>query len=169
MNELLILNQVAKICAGVDGIKTGFAPTDFPESLNESDLPAAVPFLAPGSRDVDSQRGGRARCAVLEKQDITIRVCLTPAAQGYSMGAQVAYSIPFLGKVVEAFDARPRLVNATGNNKNDFSPLDAGLDQAHIKTHRGVTVEPYGSVAYFTVDFTLTVDGRRITAKVEGN
>lgn len=169
MNELLILDQVAKICAGVDGIKTGFAPTDFPESLNESDLPAAVPFLASGSRDVDSQRGGRARCAVMERQDITIRVYLTPAAQGYSMGAQVEYSIPFLGKVLEAFDARPLLVNATGNNKSDFDWRAAQFDQAHIKTHRGVTVEPYGSVAYFTVDLTLTVDGRRTTAKVDGN
>lgn len=169
VNFLAILDQVAAICESVEGIKTGFAPRDYPESLNESDLPAAVSFLAGGSRDVDALRSGRASCAVLESQDITIRVYLTPAAQSYDMGAQVEYSVPFLGKVLDAFDARPRLVNATGNNKNDFDPLKVGLDQAHIKAHRGVTVQPYGSILYFTVDLTLTVDGRRTTEKVEGN
>jgi hypothetical protein len=169
VNFLAILDQVAAICAGVEGIKTGFAPLNFPESLNESDLPAAVPFLAGGSRDVDASRDGRASCAVLESQEITVPIYLTPAAQGYDMGAQVEYSVPFLGLVLAAFDARPRLVNATGGNKNDFDPLKVGLDQAHVKSHRGVTVQPYGSILYFTVGLTLTVDGRRTTQKVEGN
>lgn len=169
MNELLILTQAAAICEHVDGIETGFAPIDTPGKLNQVDLPAAVPFLAPGSRDVDRSRGGRAACAVLGSQAITIRVYLVAASQGYSLGDLVAYSIPFLGKVLEAFDGRPLLVNATGNNPNDFDHRSAGLTQAHIKNHTGVTVQQYGGVDYFTVDFTLTVDGRRVTTKVEGN
>jgi hypothetical protein len=169
MDELAILTQVARICESVDGIKTGFVPIDIPGNLNELDLPAAVPFLAPGTRDVDSLRGGRAICAVLESQAITIRVYLVAASQGYNVGDLVAYSIPFLGRVLAAFDARPSLVNATGNNPNDFDWRAANLDEAHIKTHGGVTVQLYGDIPYFTVDFTLTVDGRRQTAKAEGN
>ena len=169
MNELALLNQTAAIFQGVEGIQTGFAPTDYPTTLNEEDLPAAVPFLGAGSRDVDAQIGGRAICLVDESQIITIRVYLCPAAQGYDIGAQVEYSVPFLTYVLAAFDARPKLVNADGKSPGDFDWRAAGLTRAFIRTHGGVTVQPYSGILYFVADFTLTVDGYRQTAKVKGN
>lgn len=169
MNTLALLNQVAAICRNVDGITTAFAPLDTPQSLNQEDLPAAVPFLGDGARDVDSLRGGRASCAVLEGQVINIPVYLVPAGQGYDVGDLAEYSVPFVDALLDAFDGRPRLVNATGNNLNDFVPAEVGLDHAFIKSHRGVTVQPYGGILYFAVTFALTCDGRRTTDKVEGN
>ena len=173
MDELGICTQITAIMSNVTGITKAFDYNKTPPQLNSEDLPASVPLIGPmPSRDVMSS-GGKAAWGVDESQDFIIRVYVTPNTQGLSIGEAVAATGAFLSRVLDAFDGRPKLINATGGSieaeTEDFDYDAAGLYRAFIVSQTGVVLRPYGTRVYWAVEFTLRVDGKRVTAKVEGN
>jgi len=173
MDELGICTQITAIMANVTGITKAFDYDETPPQLNDEDLPAAVTLIGPmAPRDVMAP-GGKAAWGIDEALTFIIRIYVLPNTQGLSLGEAVAATGAFLSPVLDAFDGRPKLINATGGSTSaetgDFDYDAAGVLRAFIVASTGIIGRPHGAREYWAVEFSLRVDGKRVTAKVEGN
>ncbi len=171
MNEASIATQITAILSNITGIKRSYDYDELPKQLTEADLPAFVVLIGPSpSRAVDHLKGGRASCGVDEVQDFILRNYIMPATQGRA-GEAAGRAILYLSRVLDAFDARPHLVNAddTEANQDDFDYATAGVQHAFVGSHSGIVLRPYGPVEYFAIEFPLRIDGDRTTTKILNN
>lgn len=168
MDESAIFTQAIAIFDNVVGITTTYDYDAAPWCLNNTALPAVVGNFGP-MIDRDRPAGGRPSDGVRETQDFTFRVYVTPAVQSATMGTLVAIAEPIMGAVLDAFDARPKLTNATGTAAADFDRSTVLLDEAYITDHSGIVTRQYGRQNYIAIEYNLRISGQRVTAKVEGN
>jgi hypothetical protein len=168
MDESAIFSQAIAIFDNVAGITTTYDYDVAPWCLDDSALPAVVGNFGP-MIDRDRPPGGRASDGIRETQDFTFRIYVAPAVQSATMGTLIATVEPIMGAVLDAFDARPKLTNASGTAAADFDRSTVLLDEAFITDHSGIVTRQYGRQNYFALEYTLRVSGQRVTAKVEGN
>lgn len=170
MEILDVCTQAIAVASYVSGIQTGFDHETVPEQLNAEDLPAVIAIVGPMAERQTLMPGGQMN-EMLETQDFLLRVYALPITQGYDVGEASALAAGFIGPMLNAFDARPHLVNASGlaEDDDDFDFATAELLRALIVSHSGIVVRAYGTINYFAVDFTLRCSGQRETTKVAGN
>ena len=171
-----VADQIASILNENASGQTAFSYDDAPRALNREDLPSTLIIPGPTSRNVDREVGSRASCYLLMGVALEMVVYLMPVTQGL-VGDAARLLTDLTSDIYDAFDSRPKLVNAEGLSEAqveaaggfDFDFDDAGVRRAQITDFSGLVVRPYGKEQYFARVFTLMIDARRSVDKVYGN